>query len=67
MSDQQADTSCPSHFLRLGAEFKRHGFDSALPEEQATEFEKYDNFTQFLRGVATEADTRLRERISGPP
>jgi hypothetical protein len=47
------------HFLRLGTEFKRHNFDSALPEEQATEFEKYDNFTQFLRGVATEADTQF--------
>ena len=47
------------HVLRFGAEFKRHGFDSALPEEQATEFEKYDNFTQLLRGVATEADTQF--------
>ena len=47
------------HFLRLGTEFKRHGFNSALPEEQATEFEKYDNFTQILRGVATEADTQF--------
>ena len=47
------------HFLRLGAEFKRHNFNSALPEEQATEFEKYDNFTQILRGVATEADTQF--------
>jgi Carboxypeptidase regulatory-like domain len=45
--------------LRFGGEFKRHSFDSALPEEQATEFEKYDNFTQFLRGVATEADTQF--------
>jgi hypothetical protein len=47
------------HSLRFGGEFKRHSFDSALPEEQATEFEKYDNFTQFLRGVATEADTQF--------
>jgi len=47
------------HSLRFGAEFKRHAFDSALPEEQATEFEKYDNFTQLLRGVATEADTQF--------
>ena len=30
-----------------------------MPEEQATEFEKYDNFTQILRGVATEADTQF--------
>ena len=43
----------------MGGEFKRHRYDTALPEEQATEFEKYDNFTQFLRGVATEADTQF--------
>ena len=47
------------HTLRIGAEAKRHNFNTALPEEQATEFEKYDNFTQFLRGVATEADTQF--------
>jgi hypothetical protein len=47
------------HYLRIGTDFKRHGFNSALPEEQATEFEKYDNFTQLLRGVATEADTQF--------
>ncbi len=48
-----------NHTFRMGAEFKRHRYDTALPEEQATEFEKYDNFTQFLRGVATEADTQF--------
>lgn len=47
------------HSLRFGGEYKSHAFDSALPEEQATEFEKYDNFTQLLRGVATEADTQF--------
>ncbi len=47
------------HTLRLGVEAKRHNFNTALPEEQATEFEKYDNFTQLLRGVATEADTQF--------
>lgn len=47
------------HSLRFGAEFKRHAFASALPEEQATEFEKFDNFTQLLRGVATEGDTQF--------
>ncbi|HEY0170057.1 MAG TPA: carboxypeptidase regulatory-like domain-containing protein [Pyrinomonadaceae bacterium] len=47
------------HTLRFGGEFKRHSYDTSLPEEQATEFEKYDNFTQFLRGVATEADTQF--------
>ncbi|HET9943496.1 MAG TPA: carboxypeptidase-like regulatory domain-containing protein, partial [Terriglobia bacterium] len=47
------------HVLRFGGEFKSHRFNSALPEEQATEFEKFDNFTQLLRGVATEADTQF--------
>lgn len=47
------------HTFRFGAEAKRHSFNTALPEEQATEFEKYDTFTQFLRGVATEADTQF--------
>ncbi|MGZ8842986.1 MAG: outer membrane beta-barrel protein [Pyrinomonadaceae bacterium] len=47
------------HTFRFGAEVKSHNFNTALPEEQATEFEKYDTFTQFLRGVATEADTQF--------
>ncbi|HEV2883368.1 MAG TPA: carboxypeptidase-like regulatory domain-containing protein, partial [Pyrinomonadaceae bacterium] len=47
------------HTFRFGGELKRHQYNTALPEEQATEFEKYDNFTQFLRGVATEADTQF--------
>ena len=47
-----------AHSLRLGGEYKNHSFDSALPEEQATEFEKFDNFTMLLRGLAFEADTQ---------
>jgi hypothetical protein len=47
------------HVLRFGGDVKVHRFDSALPEEQATEFEKFDNITQLLRGVATEADTQF--------
>ena len=47
------------HTMRFGIEGKHHSFNTALPEEQATEFEKYDNFTQFLRGVASEADTQF--------
>ena len=31
----------------------------SLPEEQATEFEKFDSFTQFLTGNAQEADTQF--------
>jgi Carboxypeptidase regulatory-like domain len=48
-----------AHALRMGAEFRRNEFNTNLPEEQATEFEKFDNFTQLLRGVATEADTQF--------
>ncbi|MGH9942570.1 MAG: TonB-dependent receptor domain-containing protein, partial [Pyrinomonadaceae bacterium] len=48
-----------AHTFRFGGEFKRFMFDTNLPEEQATEFEKFDNFTQFLAGRATEADTQF--------
>jgi hypothetical protein len=48
-----------SHTIRFGVEYKSHKFDTNLPEEQATEFEKFDNFTQFLAGRATEADTQF--------
>jgi len=44
--------------LKFGGEFKSHQYDSDLPEEQATEFEKFDSFTQLLTGNATEADTQ---------
>jgi hypothetical protein len=44
---------------RFGGEYKRHRYDSNLPEEQATEFEKWENFTQFLAGLATEGDTQF--------
>jgi hypothetical protein len=44
---------------RFGGEYKRQIYDSNLPEEQATEFEKWENFTQFLAGLATEADTQF--------
>lgn len=47
------------HTLRFGAEFKRHRIANNLPEEQATEFEKFNSFTQLLRGLATEADTQF--------
>jgi hypothetical protein len=48
-----------SHALRIGGEFRRNEYDTNLPEEQATEFEKFDNFTMFLRGLATEGDTQF--------
>jgi hypothetical protein len=43
----------------LGAEFRRHNVKNNLPEEQATEFEKFSSFTQLLRGLAQEADTQF--------
>jgi len=46
------------HSFKFGGEYKRHQFDTNLPEEQATEFEKFDSFTQLLTGNATEADTQ---------
>ncbi|MDQ3133179.1 MAG: carboxypeptidase-like regulatory domain-containing protein, partial [Acidobacteriota bacterium] len=48
-----------AHTFRFGGEFKRFQFDTNLPEEQATEFERFDNFTQLLAGRATEADTQF--------
>ncbi len=48
-----------AHTLRMGGDFKSHRYDSSLPEEQATEFEKFDSLTQLLTGNATEADTQF--------
>lgn len=48
-----------AHAFRMGAEFRRNEFDTNLPEEQATEFEKYESFTTLLRGLAREADTQF--------
>lgn len=48
-----------NHTFRFGGDLKRHQYDSSLPEEQATEFEKFDSFTQLLTGNATEADTQF--------
>lgn len=48
-----------SHALRLGGEYRRNEFDTNLPEEQATEFEKFENFTMLLRGLAREGDTQF--------
>ena len=48
-----------NHNMKFGAEWKHHQYDTNLPEEQATEFEKFDNYTQFLTGNATEADTQF--------
>jgi len=47
-----------NHNVKFGGEYKRHQFQTNLPEEQATEFEKFDSFTQLLTGNATEADTQ---------
>ncbi|RMG09670.1 MAG: TonB-dependent receptor [Acidobacteria bacterium] len=47
-----------NHTIKFGGEYKRYQYKTNLPEEQATEFEKFDSFTQFLTGNATEADTQ---------
>ncbi len=47
------------HTLRFGGEIKRHRVANNLPEEQGTEFEKFNSFSQILRGLATEADTQF--------
>jgi hypothetical protein len=47
------------HALRFGGEYRRNAFDTNLPEEQATEFEKFENFTMILRGLAREGDTQF--------
>ena len=48
-----------AHTMRMGAEYKYHTYDTDLPEEQGTEFEKQRGFTQLLQGVATEGDTQF--------
>jgi Carboxypeptidase regulatory-like domain len=48
-----------NHSLRLGGEWKRHRYNTDLPEEQATEFEKFASFDQLMRGLAQEADTQF--------
>lgn len=53
-----ASWTAGNHSIKFGGDYKRHGYDTNLPEEQATEFEKFDSFTQFLTGNATEADTQ---------
>lgn len=47
------------HAFRFGAEYRHHNVQNNLPEEQATEFEKFASFTQLLGGLATEADTQF--------
>jgi hypothetical protein len=47
------------HTVRMGADLKRHEVRTNLPEEQATEFEKIENFQQFLLGFTSEADTQF--------
>jgi Carboxypeptidase regulatory-like domain len=48
-----------NHTMRFGGEYKYNMFDTSLPEEQATEFEKFENFTMFLRGLGREGDTQF--------
>ena len=48
-----------NHAFKFGGDFKRHKVETNLPEEQATEFEKIENFQQFLLGFTSEADTQF--------
>jgi hypothetical protein len=48
-----------NHSVRLGGEIKRHRYNTNLPEEQATEFEKFASFDQLLMGLAQEGDTQF--------
>jgi hypothetical protein len=48
-----------NHSFRFGAEYRHHNVRNSLPEEQATEFEKFASFSQLLRGLATEGDTQF--------
>jgi len=48
-----------SHAFRFGVEYRRHNVQNNLPEEQATEFEKFASFNQLLSGLAQEADTQF--------
>jgi hypothetical protein len=48
-----------AHTWRFGGEYKRHLYDTSLPEEQQTEFEKQRGFTSLLRGLTTEGDTQF--------
>ena len=47
-----------AHTIQVGGDVKRHTVNTNLPEEQATEFEKIENFQQFLLGFTSEADTQ---------
>jgi outer membrane receptor protein involved in Fe transport len=48
-----------NHSVKFGAEFKLHDVKTNLPEEQATEFEKIENWQHFLLGLTPEADTQF--------
>lgn len=45
--------------FRFGVEAKRNAFDTDLPEEQATQFERFESFGQLLGGLAPESDTQF--------
>lgn len=51
--------SLGNHQVSIGGDFKLHRVDTDLPEEQATEFEKIENWQHFLLGLTPEADTQF--------
>ena len=48
-----------NHQISVGGDFKVHRVDTDLPEEQATEFEKIENWQHLLLGLTPEADTQF--------
>jgi hypothetical protein len=48
-----------AHTFRMGGEWRYHTYDTTLPEEQGTEFEKQQSYTQLLQGLTREADTQF--------
>ena len=48
-----------AHAIRFGVEAKKQAFDTDLPEEQGTEFERNINFGTLLNGLTREADTQF--------
>jgi hypothetical protein len=48
-----------NHQISFGGEFKMHEVTTDLPEEQATEFEKIENWQHLLLGLTPEADTQF--------
>ena len=56
-----------SHTMRFGGDTSTTCSTRRCPEEQATEFEKFENFTMFLRGLATRRRHAVRHHREAVP